>query len=85
MTDERRVCEVSDLWLGLDILAEQPLLIERVAGLPCDGVYGALVDLLLDCTQQKEEGLTHCFLQNVAHRWSQTSQVLQFFIIKPAL
>lgn len=71
-----RLCEVSDLWLGLNILAEQPLLIEGVAGLPCDGIYGALVDLLLDCTQQQEERLTHCFLQNVAESCSQKSDVL---------
>lgn len=59
-------CEhVSNLWLGLDILAEQPLLIQGVAGLSCDGVYGSLVDLLLDCTQQQEERLTHCLLKNV--------------------
>lgn len=66
---ESSVCEVSDLWLGLDILAEQPLLIEGVAGLPCNGVYGALVDLLLDCTQEQEERLTHRFLHNASERW----------------
>lgn len=66
---------MSDLWLGLNILAEQPLLIEGVAGLPRDGIYGALVDLLLDCTQQQEERLTHCFLQNVAESCSQKSDL----------
>lgn len=53
---------VTYLWLGLNILSEQPLLVEGVAGLPCDGIYGALVDLLLDSAQQQEEGLTHRFL-----------------------
>lgn len=53
-----------DLWLGLYVLPQQPLLVEGVAGLPCDGVYGALVDLLLDCTKQQEKRLTHRFLQN---------------------
>ena len=75
MKDELRVCEVSDLWLGLDVLAEQPLLVEGVACLPCDGVYGALVDLLLDCTQQQEERLAHCFLKIVAQRWNQKSDL----------
>lgn len=84
MNDELRECEVSDLWLSLNILAEQPLLIEGVAGLPCDGVYGALVDLLLDRTQQQEERLTHCFLKNVAKRWSHKSELWSFFLIKPA-
>lgn len=42
---------VTDLWLGLDVLSEQPLLVEGVPGLPCDGVYRTLVDLLLDGTQ----------------------------------
>lgn len=60
-----RVYEVSDLWFGLNILAEQPLFVEGVAGLPCNGIYGALVDLLLDCTKQQEERLTHCFLHNM--------------------
>lgn len=55
-----------DLWPGLDILTKQPLLIERVAGLSCNGIYGALVDLLLDCTKQQEERLAHGFLQKVA-------------------
>lgn len=55
---------MSDLWLGLDVLPQQPLLVEGVAGLPCDGVYGALVDLLLDCTKQQEKRLPHRFLQN---------------------
>lgn len=54
----------SHLRLGLHILAEQPLLVEGVAGLPRDGVYGALVDLLLDRTKQQEERLTHRFLQD---------------------
>lgn len=66
MKDGLRVSEVSDLWLGLNVLAEQPLLIEGVAGLPCDGIYGSLVDLLLDCTQQQEERLPHCLLKNVS-------------------
>lgn len=69
-----QMCEVSDLWLGLNVLPEQPLLVESVAGLPCDGVYRALVDLLLDCTQQQEERLTHCFLKNVAERGSRKSE-----------
>lgn len=71
MDDKLREGEGSDLWLGLNILAEQPLLVEGVAGLPRDGVYGSLVDLLLDRTQQQEERLAHCFLKNVAERWSQ--------------
>lgn len=61
--DAPTVCEVSYLWLGLNVLAEQPLLIEGVAGLPCNGIYRSLVDLLFDCTQQQEKRLTHCFLQ----------------------
>lgn len=65
MKVELRVYEVSDLWFGLNILAEQPLFVEGVAGLPCNGIYGALVDLLLDCTKQQEERLTHCFLHNM--------------------
>lgn len=65
MKGELRVYEVSDLWFGLNILAEQPLFVEGVAGLPCNGIYGALVDLLLDCTKQQEERLTHCFLHNM--------------------
>lgn len=63
--------KVSDLWSGLNILTKQPLLIECVAGLSCNGIYGALVDLLLDCTQQQEERLADCFLQKVAEDWSQ--------------
>lgn len=74
------MCEVPDLWLGLNILAEQPLLIESVAGLPCDGVYGAFVDLLLDCTEQQEERLTHCFLKNAAERRSQKSKLWQLIL-----
>lgn len=54
----------SHLRLGLDVLAQQPLLVEGVASLPRDGVYGALVDLLLDGTQQQEERLAHRFLQD---------------------
>lgn len=79
MKDEPRVCEASDLWLGLDILAEQPLLIKSVAGLPCNGIYGALVDLLLDCTQQQEERLTHRFLQKVAELESKTQNCVDCF------
>lgn len=60
-----------DLWPGLNILTKQPLLIERVAGFSGNGIYGALVDLLLDCTQQQEERLTHGFLEKVAETWSQ--------------
>lgn len=79
---ESSVCEVSDLWLGLNILAEQPLLIEGVAGLPCNGVYGALVDLLLDCTQEQEERLAHRFLHNASDRWRHKPRSL--FLIHPA-
>lgn len=54
----------SHLRLGLDVLAEEPLLVEGVASLARDGVDGALVDLLLDGTEQQEERLTHCFLED---------------------
>lgn len=67
--------KLPDLWPGLDILPEQPLLVERVAGLSCNGIDGALVDLLLDCTQQQEERLAHGFLEKVAEKWSQNSAV----------
>lgn len=43
--------------LGLDVLPQQPLLVERVARLACDGIDGALVDLLLDGAQEQEERL----------------------------
>lgn len=49
-------------WLCLNVLPQQPLLIEGVPGLPCNGVNGALVNLLLDGTDQQEEGLSNCFL-----------------------
>lgn len=61
----------SDLWPSLNILTKQPLLIECVARLSRNGIDGALVDLLLDCTQQKEERLAHSFLQKMAQGWSQ--------------
>lgn len=48
--------------LGLDVLPQQPLLIECVAGLARDSVDGALVDLLLDGAQQQEEWLPHRLL-----------------------
>lgn len=48
--------------LGLNVLPQQPLLVECVAGFACDGVDGAFVDLLLDGTQQQEERLTYCLL-----------------------
>lgn len=48
--------------LGLDVLPQQPLLIEGVPGLPGDGVDGALVNLLLDGTDQQEERLSDCLL-----------------------
>lgn len=67
--DPECVCEVSDLWFGLNVLPEQPLLVEGVAGLPCDGVYGALVDLLLDSTQQQKERLAHRLLKDKTERW----------------
>lgn len=51
------------LWLGFDILPEQPLLVEGVARFARDGVDGALVDLLLDGAQQEEERLAHRFLK----------------------
>lgn len=75
---EQQKCARADLWPGLHILTKQPLLIERVAGLSCNGIYGALVDLLLDCTQQQEERLTHCFLEKVAEKWSQNPGVSAF-------
>lgn len=48
--------------LGLDVLPQQPLLVEGVPGLPRDGVDGAFVDLLFDGADQQEEGLSDCLL-----------------------
>lgn len=62
--NEQQVSEFWDLWLGLNVLTEKPLLVEGVAGFPCEDVYGALVDLLLDCTKKQEKRLAHRFLEN---------------------
>lgn len=48
--------------LGLDVLPQQPLLVECVAGFASDGVDGAFVNLLLDGAQEQEERLTYCLL-----------------------
>ena len=53
----------ADLWFSLDVLSQEPLLVEGVAGLACDGINGTLVDLLPDGTQQQEEGLSDSLLQ----------------------
>lgn len=76
----------ADLRRGLDVLAQQPLLVERVAGLPRDGVDGALVDLLLDCTQQQEERLAHRFLEITKEREGRSQNISfheAFFLTTP--
>lgn len=49
-------------WLCLDVLPQEPLLVQGVPGLPCNGVDGAFVNLLFDCTDQEEEGFANCLL-----------------------
>lgn len=48
--------------LCLYVLPQQPLLVEGVPGLPCNGVDGTLVNLLFDGTDQQEERLSNCLL-----------------------
>lgn len=55
------------LRFGFDVFPEKPLLVERVARLPRDGIDRALVDLLFDGAQQQEERLTDRLLM-VAER-----------------
>lgn len=55
-------CPAAHPGLGLNVLPQQPLFVECVAGLARDGVYRALVDLLLDGAQEQEEWLPHGLL-----------------------
>ena len=49
-------------WLCLDVLPQEPLLIEGVPGFPRNGIDGPFVNLLFDRTDQQEEGLSHRLL-----------------------
>ena len=46
-----------------DLLPDELVLTQGVAGLSCDGVDGALLHLLLDGTEQGEEGLPSTLLR----------------------
>lgn len=48
--------------LCLYVLPQQPLLVEGVPGLPCNGIDGTLVNLLFDSTDQQEKGLSNSLL-----------------------
>lgn len=54
---------VVHLGLGLDVLPQQPLLIQGVAGFAGDGVDGTLIYLLFDGTEQQKERLAHRLLE----------------------
>lgn len=58
--------------LCLYVLPQQPLLVEGVPGLPCNGVDGTLVNLLFDGTDQQEEGLSNCLLRKERRPSQQT-------------
>lgn len=70
------MCVGAHLRFGFDVFSQEPLLVERVARLPRDGVGRALVDLLLDGTQQQEERLADRLLRGRETRML-TSVLLQ--------
>lgn len=49
--------------LVVDLLSDELVLAQRVPGLPCDGVNGPLLHLLLDGTEKGEERFSSTLLQ----------------------
>lgn len=54
--------------LVVDLLPDKLVLTQRIAGLPRDGVDGPLLHLLLDGTEQREEGLPSTLLVTEENR-----------------
>ena len=62
--------------LVVDLLADELVLTQRVAGLTRDGIDGPLLHLLLDSAEQREEGLPSALLHMEESRAGRTPHVL---------
>lgn len=80
---QMRLCPESmflstDQSLVVNLLSDEFILAQRVAGFSCDCIYWPLFHLLLHGTVQHEERFTGTFLQKVRHAvvlWSRKRQV----------
>ena len=64
--------------LVVDLLSDELVLTKRVACLSGDGVNGAFLHLLLDGTEEGEEGFARALLQYILERGDQNKTLRPF-------